>query len=365
MYLPTPSPLFFVFLLTCVTLVLGGLWLSKKIGLLDKPHLYADTRWTRWPVPTVQGLFLRIIAAIVVSLFFPHLRFTNHGQAVLIGSLFLMVSGFIDDCAIGIRLPTVVRFGIQLLIAVGAVWRWDLSIWHITRWTNTYYSPAWLGMSISVMWFIVCINAMNFFDGVHGQASATSTIWFTTTWLIIKVIVLATYTNILPNTISILSNIQELALVFAVLAGTYAIVEWKPRGLVRDAGTLVYGFVLAYLALAGGAKIGTMVVVLSLVIFDAIRVALHRLFILHKPIWKGDFTHLHHRLLVHGWTKKEINVAMTGRSVMMMILMLLQGDNKRNKIIIFVMMAIVFFGINAYIFRYKKKPAWLPSPKDT
>jgi UDP-N-acetylmuramyl pentapeptide phosphotransferase/UDP-N-acetylglucosamine-1-phosphate transferase len=198
---------------------------------------------------------------------------------------------------------------------------------------------------------------MNFFDGVHGQASATSAIGFGTIWLLIKVVVLQMYTNILPDTLSVLSDVQTFAIIFGVMALIYAVVERKPRGLVRDAGTLIYGFVLAYLALAGGAKIGTILVVLSLVVFDMIRVIFNRIFVLRKPFRHGDFTHLHHRLLVHGRSKKEINIAMVLWSLVMMILMLLQGDNKRNKIIIFIMMATLFFGINAYIFRYKKKSA--------
>lgn len=355
---------FFIILLSSF-IVFGGVWIAKKIWLLDKPHLYADTRGTRGPVPTVQGLFLWLWVVIVVTIFFPHLWTTNHRQAIALGSFVLMISGFLDDCAIGVRLPVGIRFFLQFLVVLFAVWRWNLSLEQITVGTNIYYLPSRLGYGISTFWFLLCINAMNFFDCVHGQASATSTIGFATIRLLIKVVVLKTYTNILPTTQGILSNIQEIALVFTIFAWLYAIVEWKPRWLIRDAGTLVYGFVLAYLSLAGGVKIWTMLVVLSLVIFDAIWVWMHRIFVLRKPIRKGDFTHLPHRLLASGRTKKEINVAMAIRSCVMMILMLLQWDNKFNKIIIFLLMAILFFGINAYIFRYKKVPAWLNAKKET
>ena len=60
---------------------------------------------------------------------------------------------------------------------------------------------------------------------------------------------------------------------------------------------MFYGFALAYLSVVGGAKIGTLIVALSLVIFDAVWVGLRRIFIVKKNPLKGDYTHLHHRLM--------------------------------------------------------------------
>jgi UDP-N-acetylmuramyl pentapeptide phosphotransferase/UDP-N-acetylglucosamine-1-phosphate transferase len=57
----------------------------------------------------------------------------------------------------------------------------------------------------------------------------------------------------------------------------YTVVEYKPYGLLRDVGSWFYGFSLAYLALLGGAKIGTVLVVLSLPLFDFIWVIVSRL----------------------------------------------------------------------------------------
>jgi len=128
---------------------------------------------------------------------------------------------------------------------------------------------------------------------------------------------------------------------------------------VRDPWTFFYGFSLAYLSLIWWAKVWTMLVVLSLVIFDAIWVCLHRIFVLKKAPRKWDYTHLHHRLQWLGRTKKEVNVFLWLWSLVMMILMLLQWDNKVAKIVIFVMMALIFFGVNSYIFWYKKAKCWL------
>jgi hypothetical protein len=48
----------------------------------------------------------------------------------------------------------------------------------------------------------------------------------------------------------------------------------------------------------------------------------------------------------------------------MMVLMLMQSANRLNKIIIFVMMALVFFGVNYYLFVAKKVKCGLDIKKD-
>ena len=45
---------------------------------------------------------------------------------------------------------------------------------------------------------------------------------------------------------------------------------------------MFFGFAIAYLSVAGGDKIGTLVVALSLPLFDAAWVGLYRIFVLKK-----------------------------------------------------------------------------------
>jgi hypothetical protein len=42
----------------------------------------------------------------------------------------------------------------------------------------------------------------------------------------------------------------------------------------------------------------------------------------------------------------------------------MQGTNRLHKLILFVLMALLFFGINAYLFLYKKLPYGLPEKKE-
>ena len=130
-----------------------------------------------------------------------------------------------------------------------------------------------------------------------------SSIGFLTIVLLISLVVLPHYTAISADNALVLQWVWEIALLFFLLSLVYTVIEYKPYGLVRDLGTMVFGFALAYLSIVGGAKIGTLVVALSLVIFDAIWVGVHRIFFLRKNPLKGDYTHLHYRLLGLGWSK--------------------------------------------------------------
>jgi len=79
---------------------------------------------------------------------------------------------------------------------------------------------------------------------------------------------------------------------------------------------------------------------------------------------KGDYTHIHFRLLGLGRSRGEVRAFIWIFSLVMMILMLMQGANRMNKVIIFLMMATLFFGINTYLFLYKKLPCGLLEKKE-
>lgn len=91
--------------------------------------------------------------------------------------------------------------------------------------------------------------------------------------------------------------VEVMALLLFFVSLISVVIEYKPLGLLRDVGIMFFGFAIAYLSVVGGAKIGTLIVALSLPIFDAIRVGLYRIFILKKNPLNGDYTHLHHRLM--------------------------------------------------------------------
>ena len=50
-----------------------------------------------------------------------------------------------------------------------------------------------------------------------------------------------------PN-LEILLFVQNMSFILFVISLVYAVIEYKPLGLVRDVGIMVFGFAIAYLS---------------------------------------------------------------------------------------------------------------------
>jgi hypothetical protein len=93
------------------------------------------------------------------------------------------------------------------------------------------------------------MNAINRFDGVYGLATGVSTIGFWMVFALLGLVIFPSYALVDPLQISLLTNAMYLALLLGSIGLIYLFIEYKPRGLLRDVGTMVFGFLLAYLSL--------------------------------------------------------------------------------------------------------------------
>ena len=340
-----------------------GLIICKKIHLLDKP--WSDLKNTRKPVPTLQWIFVILIFLIGIWIFFPS-YYTNPLFLGLIipGGLIWIVEVIEEWSYLGKfpKVPPYFRLCIHLIAAFLAVWIWWIGNQELVLGDTVYQIPNWIFTIAFMIWTMFCINAINRFDGIYAQGSWVSAIGFLTIYLLIRFVVFESYETF--QNLDVLIMVENLSLFLFIISLIYTFIEYKPLGLVRDVWIMFFGFAIAYLSVAWGAKIGTLIVALSLVIFDAVRVWLYRIFILKKNPLNGDYTHFHHRLMGLGFSRWETRAFIWIWSLMMMVLMLLQWANRFHKLIIFVMMACLFFWVNAYLFLYKKLPCWLQIKKE-
>ena len=352
----------FAVLWVVIVLALCGLFLFKKLHLLDRP--WADIAWTRKPVPTLQGVFVYLIFLAVLGIFF-HDYFANSViQGFLIWWSLIVLVELITELdyiwKIHFKIPPVVRFFFHCLSACLTLYFSHINVPELPFFWDLNL-PDWLFYFVFVGWSVFVINAVNWIDWIYAQGNGILAIWFFTLFLLIKFVVFESYETF-PN-YDMLILVQNLSLILGIISLVYTVIEFKPFWLIRDVWTMFLAFWLAYLSLLWGAKIGTIIVTLSLVIFDAIWIILYRIFVLKKNPMKWDYTHLHHRLLWLGWSRGEVRAFVWIFSLLMMVLILLQGTNRMHKLIIFSLMALLFFGINTYLFIYKKLPCWLKKEK--
>lgn len=343
-----------------------GLKLFRWLKVLDKPG--NDLKNTRKPVPTIQGVFVYLWFFAIVAILFPQYLHSNLFWGLFFWSLPIVIFELLEELhyigKIGFKVPAALRLighlGWALLaVRIGNIWSQELIISGHIR-----IIPQRLVAIGFVAWSVLCINAINRFDGIYAQASWVSSIGFLTIFLLIQFVVFRSYTNFTEVNMQTLLFVKNMSFVLFCISLVSTVVEYKPLGLVRDVGIMFFWFSLAYLSVIGWAKIGTVIVALSLVIFDAVWVWLWRIFVMKKNPLKGDYTHLHHRLLGLWRTRREIRAFVWFRSLIMMIFILIQWTDRLNKIIIFTVMALVFFGVNYYLFIVKKMPCGLTLEKN-
>lgn len=340
-----------------------GLLLFRKFHILDRPG--SDLKNTRKPVPTLQGVFVILGVIVTIALMFPSYFSNPLFLGLVIPGLLIGGVELLEELSYLGKMPKIPPI-VRLFVHCGAAF---LAVWIAGLWNQelivadvVYHIPNWLFTIAFLGWTMFCINAINRFDGIYAQGSGISAIWFLTLFLLIKWVVFQHYESF-PN-LDALLFVQNMAFLLFVISMIYTLIEYKPLGLVRDVGIMFFGFAIAYLSVLWGAKIGTLIVALSLPIFDAIWVGLWRIFVLKKNPLHGDYTHFHHRLMGIGFSRGETRAFIWIFSLIMMILMLMQWANRIHKIIIFVMMASLFFGINRYLFCYKKLPYGLQIRKE-
>jgi UDP-N-acetylmuramyl pentapeptide phosphotransferase/UDP-N-acetylglucosamine-1-phosphate transferase len=101
----------------------------------------------------------------------------------------------------------------------------------------------------TIAWFVLYMNAINRFDGVYGLATGVSTVGFWTICGLLALVVFPSYALIDSGQIAVLNIALWFSFLLGIIGLIYMRIEYKPRGLLRDIGTVLMGFLLAYLSL--------------------------------------------------------------------------------------------------------------------
>lgn len=147
---------------------------------------------------------------------------------------------------------------------------------------------------LTLLWILLLMNAVNFLDGTDGVAAAVSLVGFLTI-----------------GAVSLLPQVREPAVAlpaFLAAVATLGFLFWNlppARLTLGTPGSWFLGFLLAVLSVQGSSKIATLAVVGAIPLLDAVSVILARLRRGASP-FRGDRTHLHHRLQARGWSPRAI-----------------------------------------------------------
>lgn len=268
---------------------------ARQTGALDKP----DARKVHVrPIPRIGGIgiYAAFMASILVQLIFADVtpEFMTSLIGLMIGGTIIVAIGIIDDYC---DLPAKVKLLGQIFAAAVLVIGFDVRIDVITDPFGDYIYLEFLAIPTTIFWVVGLTNTVNLIDGLDGLAAGVSSIAAVTIFLV-----------------AMEEGIPFVAMVTAALAGAavgFLYYNFNPaRIFMGDTGSMFLGFMLAGISVVGAVKSAATIALivpilaLGLPILDT-TFAIVRRARNHRPIFKPDKGHLHHRLLAHGFTQKQ------------------------------------------------------------
>jgi len=334
-----------IFLSTTISFLVTPLvrnYLTKH-GLVEDPvHKQQKTHNATaiFSVPRGGGVSI-FISILVTSLIF--LSLDKHLFGILLAAFVTLFIGLIDDLK---DISPIIRLFTNLLAALIVVAS-GIGIAYISNPFGGIIDLSFLKINFSffgdhsiwvipdilaIIWIIWCMNIVGWSSGVDGQLPGFVTIS-------------AIFIGILGFRFSTDTTQWPVILLSATVAGAYLgflPFNFFPQTIMTGySGKSLAGFFLAVLSLLSGAKLATLVLLLSIPVIDAI-------FVLFKRIKNGRFPlaggpdHLHHQLLEIGWSRPKIALFYWSISLLLGIISLFL--NSQQKFYFFIGIVFLFIG---------------------
>jgi UDP-GlcNAc:undecaprenyl-phosphate/decaprenyl-phosphate GlcNAc-1-phosphate transferase len=271
------------------------------------------------PLPRLGGVAiflsfsLSIAAGLALALYRPRLvpSFPLRSMlTILVPAALVFMLGVYDDIR---GAGPYLKFSVQA-VAGTMLFLGGLRIVNIPVLFGNHDLPWYLGLPCTVLWVLAITNAFNLIDGLDGLAAGSAL--FST---------LVTFVVALLNGSSLVT-MMTIALAGAILG--FLRYNFNPATIfLGDSGSLFIGFLLSALALLGAQKSPTIVAVaipvvsFGLPILETTLSVIRRL-ISGRPVFTADREHIHHKLLQHGMTHRQVVILLYGVSALFALLSL-------------------------------------------
>jgi UDP-GlcNAc:undecaprenyl-phosphate/decaprenyl-phosphate GlcNAc-1-phosphate transferase len=296
------------------------------------------------PLPRLGGVpvFLSFLIAVgitsLASLRFPVLAagLSIRGLlTVLVPATLIFLLGLYDDIR---SVGPYTKFAVQGVAAI-MLFAGGLRILYLPVLFGARHLHWYIGLPITVLWVIGITNAFNLIDGLDGLAAGSALF---STFVVFVVAV---------SNGSMLMSLLTIALAGSILG--FLRFNFNPATIfLGDSGSLFIGFMLSALALEGAEKAPTVIAVaipvvsFGLPILETTLSVLRRL-ISGRPILTGDRDHIHHRLLQHGMSPRQVVIVLYAVSALFALLSLFLLWPGRNALglVLLVIGTCIWFGV--------------------
>lgn len=260
---------------------------SKKMNAVDIPNKRSAHTV---PMPTLGGLAIFISFLIGILIIQPN---NDYHLAILVGACVIIVLGFFDDLY---ALTARAKFFFQIIAAIIVVFWGGLQVEFINLPFGGEVQFGWLSALITIFWIVGITNAINFIDGLDGLAAGISII------ALFTIVVMAV----------LIGNVYVLTMAAILMFSIAGFIPYNfvpAKIFMGDTGALFLGYMIAVLALLGFKNVALItfivpIFILAVPILDTF-VAIIRRIVHKKPITSPDRSHLHHRLIHLGLTRRQ------------------------------------------------------------
>jgi UDP-GlcNAc:undecaprenyl-phosphate GlcNAc-1-phosphate transferase len=195
----------------------------------------------------------------------------------------------------------------------------------------------WLTLPMTILWLVLCTNAINLIDGVDGLAAGVGLFASATTLL----------AALLQNNFSLAA--ATMPIVGALLG--FLRYNFNPATVfLGDSGSLLLGFLLGSYSVLWSQKSATLVgmtaplMALSIPLLDT-ALAIIRRFLRRKSIFVADRGHIHHRLLDRGLTPRKVALILYALSCIVAVFSLCISTHRFDGLVIIVFCGAAWIGI--------------------
>jgi UDP-GlcNAc:undecaprenyl-phosphate GlcNAc-1-phosphate transferase len=291
--------------------------LANGRGWVSAPHnpRHLHTR----PLPRLGGvaIALSFFVAILLGLGVQQLLSPDGVPSVLHPlltilppALLIFLLGIYDDLR---TVGPYLKFGVQTL-AGAMLFAAGLRISDIPLLFGAHQFSWFVGLPLTIFWVMAITNAFNLIDGLDGLAAGS-----------------ALFSTMVLFVVATLGGMSLVSLVTLALAGAilgFLRYNFNPATIfLGDCGSLFVGFLLSALALQGAQKAPTLIAVaiplvsFGLPILETV-LSIARRFISGRPVFTADREHIHHKLLEHGWSHRQVVIILYGVSAVFALLSL-------------------------------------------
>jgi UDP-GlcNAc:undecaprenyl-phosphate/decaprenyl-phosphate GlcNAc-1-phosphate transferase len=229
---------------------------------------------------------------------------------ILLPAALVFLLGVYDDLR---PVGPYIKFSVQA-VAASLLFLGGLRIVNIPVLFGDRTLPWFLGLPLTIIWVLAITNAFNLIDGLDGLAAGS-----------------ALFSTLVAFVVAMLNGPSLVAVMTIAMAGAilgFLRYNFNPATIfLGDSGSLFIGFVLSALALYGAQKAPTIVAVAIPIVSFGLPIletalSIMRRLISGRPVFTADREHIHHKLLQHGMTHRQVVIVLYGVSAVFAMLSL-------------------------------------------